>query len=627
MLFFDTETDGLLDALTKIHCIRIYDGAVNSWLRFDQDHLPIEMGVKLLMDADCIVGHSAIDFDIPALTKVYPWFKPKGRVLDSLVYARLVYGDIKGADFGLYRRGQLPGNLIGRHSLEAWGYRIGALKGTFGKTTDWKTFSPEMGEYCERDVTVLLKLWEWVDARKCSKEALATELAVQHIVSRGSRFGFPFDIDGCEQLYARLVAERAAVEQEASRIFSPFYKWDSKIFKPKRDNVRLGYREGGDCCKISLVDFKVTSSQHVYVYLRRKYDWEPEEFTEKSEIPPQWRHLFRRLYQERGITGFPEPKIDDEILAKLEFPEAPLLARAALLQKRIGQVGEGSKAWLRVYNNKTKAIHGSINTIGAVTRRMTHFDPNLAQVPAVSAEYGADCRALFGCFGHRAEWTQVGADASSLEMMMLGHFLAAFDDGAFLRAILQGTKEAGTDPHSMNAGILGLTRDSAKTWFYAWLYGAGDEKLGKIAHRDKGYGRKMRVKFLASVPGFDGLLKAIQRTVKERGYLLALDGHPLPIRSDHAALNTLLQSAGALVMKKALVILDANLSYIYQPGVDYEIVANVHDEWQVLVAPTADPELIGQLAVDAITAAGQHFRLRCPLSGEYKIGKNWKETH
>ena len=210
---------------------------------------------------------------------------------------------------------------------------------------------------------------------------------------------------------------------------------------------------------------------------------------------------------------------------------------------------------------------------------------------------------------------------------MLGHFLAAFDAGAFLRAILQGTKEAGTDPHSMNAGILGLTRDSAKTWFYAWLYGAGDEKLGKIAHRDKGYGRKMRVKFLASVPGFDGLLKAIQRTVKERGYLLALDGHPLPIRSDHAALNTLLQSAGALVMKKALVILDANLSYIYQPGVDYEIVANVHDEWQVLVAPTADPELIGQLAVDAITAAGQHFRLRCPLSGEYKIGKNWKETH
>lgn len=137
----------------------------------------------------------------------------------------------------------------------------------------------------------------------------------------------------------------------------------------------------------------------------------------------------------------------------------------------------------------------------------------------------------------------------------------------------------------------------------------------------------MRAKFLASVPGFKDFMKALKEAVKTRGFLLSIDGHPLPIRSDHAALNTLLQSAGAIVMKVALVHLDENLQYIYTPGKDYEYAANVHDEYQILVSPRADADLVGQLAVDAIKAAGNILGIRCELGGEYKIGKNWKETH
>ena len=465
MLFFDTETNGLLDRLTTIHCIRIYDHSRHVWHRFDQDHLPIPIGVKMLMDADAIVGHNVIDFDIPALTKVFPDFAPRGTVIDTLVYARLVYGDIKGADYSLWRKGILPGNLIGRHSLEAWGHRIGVLKGDYAKTATWEKYTPEMGEYCERDVTVLLKLWDWLVKRQCSPEALRLEHKVQAIISRQVRFGIPFDVEGCEKLYARLLSERAEVEREAARIFKPFYKWDGKVFEPRRDNERLGYLADAPCCRISLVDFNPTSNQHVYVFLRRRYGWEPEEFTDKSEIPPQWRYLFRDLYRRKNITGYPEPKIDDEILAKLEYPEAPILARAALLQKRIGQIAEGSKSWLRLYNPKTGCIHGNVNTIGAVTRRMTHYDPNLAQVPAVSAEYGPECRSLFGCYGRFKAWNLVGADASSLEMMMLAHYLYPYDGGAFLHSLTQGKKEEGTDPHSINAKILGLSRDAAKKWF------------------------------------------------------------------------------------------------------------------------------------------------------------------
>lgn len=629
MLFFDTETDGLLDDLTKIHCIRCYDSEKNAWLRFDPNHLPVEVGVKALMDADAIVGHNAIGFDVPAMKKVYPWFEPKGQVIDSLVYAKLVFGDIKGADFQLNRKGLLPGNMIGRHSLEAWGYRIGVLKGTYGKSTDWKTWTPEMSTYCERDVTVLLKLWEWLIRRPCSKEALALEHYVQGVITRQTAFGFPFDVTSAEKLYIELLAERTKVDDQAALEFPPFYKWDSKVFKPKQNNIRLGYREGGDCCKIKLTTFKATSNQHVYVYLRKKYGWEPEEFTEKSEIPAQWRHLFKDLYQLNGITGYPEPKIDDEILQKLDYPEAALLSRAALLQKRIGQLAEGKKGWLKVFNANTHAIHGSIDPLRTVTRRMAHFEPNLAQVPAVYSPYGPECRALFGAFGPRKRWVLVGADASSLEMCMLGHFLAPHDGGAFIVSVLEGKKEDGTDPHSRNAKILGLSRDDGKTWFYAWLYGAGDKKLGKIAKRDAAHGKRMKKKFLAGLPAFGRLTDGIAHAVKSKGFLLSLDRHRLPVRSAHSALNTLLQSAGAVVMKKALEILDRNLRYIYTPGLDFEFVANSHDEWQILVNPDtgADPELIGQLACDSITAAGQHFNLRCPLSGEYKVGKNWKETH
>lgn len=137
----------------------------------------------------------------------------------------------------------------------------------------------------------------------------------------------------------------------------------------------------------------------------------------------------------------------------------------------------------------------------------------------------------------------------------------------------------------------------------------------------------MREKFLASVPGFGGLLDALKAIVKTKGHLRSLDGHILPIRSEHAALNTLLQSAGAIVMKQALVLLDDNLRYIYTPGKDYEFVINCHDEFGILVSPDADPELVGQLAVDAITAAGRYFNIRAPLTGEWRVGKSWKETH
>jgi hypothetical protein len=298
--------------------------------------------------------------------------------------------------------------------------------------------------------------------RPATPEALDLEQRVQWVISRQVRFGFPFNISKAEKLYAELIIERRKVEEEGERLFPPFYKWDSKVFKPKSDNKRFGYIKGADCCKIELTTFNPTSGQHVYSFLRKKYGWIPEEFTEKSEIPPQWRHLFTDAYRAVNITGYPEPKIDDDILAKLDYPEVPLLARAAMLQKRIGQIAEGSGSWLKLYNTKTGRIHGQVNTLRAVTRRMGHFKPNVSQVVSVGSPYGKECRE---CFEAPKGWKVVGADASSLEMRMLGHFLAPFDKGAFAKAVVEGKSEDKTDAHSRNAKVLGLDRRTAKTWF------------------------------------------------------------------------------------------------------------------------------------------------------------------
>jgi DNA polymerase I-like protein with 3'-5' exonuclease and polymerase domains len=264
----------------------------------------------------------------------------------------------------------------------------------------------------------------------------------------------------------------------------------------------------------------------------------------------------------------------------------------------------------------------------------------MAQVPAGYSPYGHECRELFIVELHKV---LVGADAAALELRVLAGYMARYDGGAYVRTVLDGNKDDGTDIHSVNAKALGLDpkgnyfdgesgRDIAKTWFYAFLYGAGDAKLGFILSRQKGteamaVGKNSRTKFMRNLPALASLVKKIKQAVKERGYLVGLDGRQLHIRSQHAAPNALFQNAGAVLMKKALVILDADLQSLgFIPGVHYEFVANVHDEWQI-EADIDKGEVIGKAAVEAIRKAGEYYNFRCPLDGEYKLGRNWAETH
>lgn len=159
-LIFDLETNGLYDDVTCIHCVGIHDIQANQTLAYNDQGTedPVVRGLTYLEDADVLVGHNIIGYDIPVIRKLFPWFNPRGLVVDTLVLSRIFHADILKTD-QKRRWKHMPLQLYGRHSLESYGHRLGEYKGQFGKTTDWSEWSQEMQDYCLQDVNVTTKLW------------------------------------------------------------------------------------------------------------------------------------------------------------------------------------------------------------------------------------------------------------------------------------------------------------------------------------------------------------------------------------------------------------------------------------------------------------------------------------
>jgi len=658
-LLFDIETNGLLDTLTTIHCLVIKDA--DSGQVWSLHGGTIKDGLALLQQADELIGHNIIKFDIPAIQKLYPTFSPRAKLLDTLVLSRLLWPQIEESDYALVSKGVLPKKLLGRYSLEAFGYRLRKWKGDYAQIAQeqgvdpWGAWSSEMQEYCEQDVEVTQELykrarhvWAGYDSQTNQKlkqaerqhsppstvplipyadKAIWLEMEVAKILSWQENWGFAFDRQAGERLYVTLLEERTRLETQLKTIFGSWIEADGDPVVVKRTRrttckvtkAKVLYEEGARYSKIKFVDFNPASTRHIARCLTKIYGWQPQEFTPS------------------GI-----PKLDEAVLSKLPFDEAKLLTRYMVINKRIGQLAEGRQAWLK--QERQGRIHGSVMTVGAVTRRMTHSSPNMAQVPTTGAAFGEECRALFTA---SQGYVLVGCDADALELRCLAGYMAKYDGGAYIDTILKGDKSQGTDMHSVNTRALGLDpaktypveakfingRDIAKVWFYAFLYGAGDHKLGSIMgatgtdRQVMNAGKKSRERFLASLPALKTLTEQVKHRAKTRGFLIALDGGKLEVRSQHAALNTLLQSAGAIIMKQALVILVADLQdkgLIH--GRDYGFCANVHDEWQIDVKPQY-VETVMELAEDSIDKAGKVLNFACPLKGNAAQGMTWRDTH
>ena len=574
-LVFDIETDDL--KATKVWCIVAQDVDTNEIFKFPPSKL--DDGVKLLQSADTLIGHNIIGFDVPMIKKFFDVDLTNKELLDTLVLSRL---------FNPTREGG--------HSLEKWGYKLGFKKIEFD---DYQNYSAEMLNYCVRDVqlnTLVLKELK-KEAKGFSKESVCLEHDVADIMKRQEKDGFKFNEMGANLLLAELRQEMQSIEDEVHETFQP--KWvDDKLVTPyvKKDGTLskrgLTADEYERCLNTSnykpfmrktLQEFNLGSRKQIGEYLT-DFGWKPERFTP---------------------TG--QPIVDEKTLSQItHIHEANLIARFLLLQKRIAQI----ESWLEALQDDGR-VHGFVIPNGTITGRMTHRNPNMAQVPSINSEYGKECRA---CWIVDEGNKLVGIDASGLEIRMLAHYM---DDKEFINEIING------DIHTSNQKLAGLeSRDKAKTFIYALMYGAGDEKLGKVVGGNTGDGKRARQYFFDNKPEFKSLRDRVQRASAKK-YLKGIDGRKLYIRNSHAALNTLLQGAGAIVMKKALSLLDTKLKL---NTIDYKFVANIHDEWQVEVRES-QAHFVGLRAIDSIKEAGEYFNLRCPLDGEYKIGDNWSETH
>ena len=610
-IIFDIEADGLLreskmkvwneelkknvekilPKLTRVWCIVAKDIETDTIYKFPPSK--IKEGVAFLHQAETLIGHNIIGYDIPVLEKLYD-FDFKGKIEDTLVMSRL---------FNPVRENG--------HSLETWGYRVGCPK--LEQPTLFSEYTEEMLTYCVGDVNLNHKVYDALkqEQQGFSQQSLELEQDVARIMKEQEENGFRLEEEYTNLLLDKLTSRKNEVEKEVQNTFKPIMV-DDKLVTPR-------FKKDGTLSKspaLSEEEIIKCKENNYKPFMRQKL----QEFNLGSRKQIGER-LLELGWKPNRFTPTGQPIVDEPTLSKVKHvKEASLIAEFLLLQKRTSQL----VSWLKdlqiegrfkdegkeKYNKKSR-VHGFVIPNGAVTGRMTHYKPNMAQVPSIHKEYGVECRS---CWTVPKGYKLVGIDASGLELRMLAHYMK---DEEYTNEIING------DIHTTNQKLASLeSRDQAKTFIYAFLYGAGDAKIGKIIKANQSAGKKLKANFLRNLPS----LRTLTERAKEagaRGYLRGLDGRKIYVRSAHAALNSLLQGGGAVVMKQALIFLD---QYIENEGLDAKFVANIHDEWQLEVKDI-DADKVGQFGVIALEKAGEHFNMFCPLTGEYKIGGNWSETH
>ena len=452
----------------------------------------------------------------------------------------------------------------GGHSLGAWGDRFNFPKGEIGS---FYKYSEELKRYCMQDVNITHKLYEHLkkEGQGFSKSSIDLEHQVRVIVDQQEKNGFYLDVRKAMSLYNTLRDEANELE-----------KWGRIRFDPTRKDLKT---------KIKYIPFNIGSRQQIADRLM-EIGWKPKKHTDKGNVI-----------------------VNEEVLDGINLPEAKKISRYLLLQKRIAQI----KSWIEACDDKDNRVHGKVLTLKTVTGRMAHHSPNMAQIPAVRSPYGKECRE---CWTVENPYTHsiVGTDASGLELRCLAHLM---NDANFTDEVLTG------DIHTANMKMAGLTdRDQAKTFIYAFMYGAGANKIGKIVGKGSKEGQELMNRFLSNMPSLKRVRDSVTNSAS-KGKIRGIDGRLLHVRSPHAALNTLLQGAGAVVCKLWLVNMNKR---IQSTGVDAKLVASIHDEYQYEVAKK-DVQKFGSITKDAMKDTEQQLQMKCPLDNEWKEGTTWAETH
>ena len=454
------------------------------------------------------------------------------------------------------------------HSLKAWGEKLNMLKG--GEGVNFLVYNQAMLDYCKQDVEITHAVYKELinESKGFSKESVDLEHKVRLILNQQENNGFAFNMRKAQELRAKLRDDLHDLEQ-----------WSLEEFEPTIVEMKTKTKE---------IPFNIGSRQQIADRLIKR-GWKPSQYTDKDNI----------IMNESVLKTIKEPSL--KVIAER-------FAKYFLLQKRVVMI----EAWIDACQEDER-VHGRVMTLRTVTGRMAHNSPNMAQVPATYSPYGKDCRNLW-TVSDPVRYKLVGTDASGLELRCLAHYLK---DTTYTDEILNG------DIHTKNMELAGIKdRDQAKTFIYAFLYGAGPDKIGKIVGAGKEQGKMLIKRFLSNLPALKRLREQVEDAGR-RGRIKAIDGRYLKVRSAHSALNTLLQGAGAIICKQWLVHI---MSRVYQKNLGVKLVASVHDEYQfeVLNKDVGDFCAITKIAMKETE---QTLKLRCPLDNDYKVGTTWTETH
>jgi DNA polymerase I len=655
---FDTESDGFVATSTVVHCVSIRD--VDTKEHWSYGPTQIAEALEKLSEADVLIGHNIQKHDLPLLKKLHQWEPKEGFVIkDTMIVARLKYPNVKDTDGDLVRTGKMPAGkkYMGKHSLGAWGCRLGVHKGDYSEVrqaeclaagiTDpkavaryvWGTYTKEMHEYMDGDTLTNLALWEHLNPDEYSLAAIELEHRIAIVCNAMEQAGVPFDIEKAKALHVHLITEKSLIEEA---LIAQFGSWEvpTEVLIPKRDNKKLRYVKGVPVQKYKTVTFNPGSRDNIAKVLKDR-GWKPKKFTDGGKA-----------------------QFDEEVLQSVvaQFPEMAGIDRYLMLDKRLSQLADGKQAWLTAVQDDGR-IHGVINPMGTTTSRASHFLPNLGQVPNMASPYGPECRELF--YAPKG-WKFLGADMSGLELRALAHYLQPLDGGKYMDIVTDG------DVHWLHAQVMGLVEgdrdkhnelhtlireDGSKRFIYAYIYGCWDDMAGQIIHDAlvkarrlgpagealyakffgtgqlgestlRNAGRKVRASFLKRIDGFEKLKERLAYQVEKYNWVYGLDDRKIPIRSEHSSLNFLIQSCGAILCKRWLCDVYDELTSKYRWGWDGDFVICLwcHDEIQVVCREGLEKD-IGDIVVKHARNAGVPYGFRGPLDSQAKVGQSWRATH
>lgn len=737
-LYFDTETNGLLHELHTMHCVgtidietgeeRYYGPAVpQGHPKWDpivgNPAGTVEDGLRALMASDRTIAHNGIGYDYVACEMLYPWFKRCPQAWDSLVAAKAIWPaeTLMGPDMDRARKGLMPMHMVKRHSIEAWGYRLGdpkdeydgdrtkypepsdrkAKKGDERYDRRWEEWNPWMASYMMQDNRPGAKLWKLCKERMGWGEKLTAvtwpELTMEmehecaRIINQQELDGVYFDLPKAYALRAELLNEEARI---ADSLVATFGSWwaagpetrpaiERNVKRPDLGTVTIrrfgkngkelapyvgppteGYHPDAPFTPVERVTFSPSSRDHLGQRLQAVFGWKPKKFGANKK-----------------------PTVDETVLEEIPEAVVPKEVRQLLMDyfvvaKTLGTLARGQNSWIRLAEQSPSGtrIHGKMDTLGAITVRGTHRTPNLSAVPAVMKEkvtledgtkteqivrglrgrYGWESRELFSCDPGEE---QTGVDASSLELIMLGHYMFPADGGTFSARVCDPSR----DPHQEHADIADMTRADAKTTIYLKVFGGGAyklslslsvsdiEQLQYLSYRglpailrnlvtrfDQSFvdnlddNQKARIakakvilnKFDEHIVGLKEITEAISAAAG-KGWLKGFDGRKIIVRKAYSALNAVLQSGGAMVVKLWMVLLHRRLiSLGLKPGIgqDFHQLTWSHDEFQFGHRKGLGP-VIAKAAKETIKEAGEMLKLRGTLRADAKTGLNWATCH